>query len=837
VESTGQMLESFRPVIPVIRAEHALPTGTTINGHAITRTTRTLPNVTVQMVEPLSHGGTVLNRSVNRSSAAYPANASRFTHRTEHDGRTALTFVQAAYRYNRTTQAATIYENATLTVNYTAPFDLRVDAADTQVGREQAITVAFTNRADEDITGTVMLQIGNATAPLTRTVTRNFTKQAETTLTVPFTPQTAGAYQVNAFFHSNAHVAGPRQATFTVHDPAALAKDVRINELLPHPTNGTEFVELYNPADVPIVTDRLRLADAAGNRMSLPESLPAHGFGIARQEQGLNAGRDTLTVAYCPEPESIHTVTYPAGLDPGERYHTAEQDTLFITAITPDAVGSDANESLRLRNPMKQSVNLSQYSLIEDNHDEKLSDTLAANRSRRIVPDAITLNNDGDTIRLVRRQPCTTVDTATYTGAPADRSVGWTADGEMGWMEPTPGTENTVTATDPEAAQQLVVNEMLPAPASRTEFIELYNPTDKRITLADMSLQDAAGTTTALSGTIAPRSYHVVRDPPTLNNDGDRITLQVNDKAVAEHRYAEAEAGSAVGRSPDRTGEMATVPPTPGGQNPYIVTETEPVSAEPTYAVQAAPEQRAGRTDNGAETVEHGADRERGASPFLQVDGRGTVPADVPFTVGVLVNDTGFDRVYSYAHNGTTPASTGVNGSGSWTANARPVQNGLQYVTLRNVVDPEYSGGTLDFAIRAAGNETAVTHRTTINVTRSPTLRIDRNASGTIAVNVSGRCTDCQVSMETPRNTVKSAAGVRRIRFDRTPGQHAVILSKNGHVIDREQITVNTSTQDGRQEPATARTSRDRMTGAVTGSSSTGLWATMMDLVDTLVVW
>ncbi len=56
-----------------------------------------------------------------------------------------------------------------------------------------------------------------------------------------------------------------------------------INEFLPDPTSGTEWVELYNPHDTPLLIGGLKIDDAASNSTN-PKLIPAgttiaaHGF-------------------------------------------------------------------------------------------------------------------------------------------------------------------------------------------------------------------------------------------------------------------------------------------------------------------------------------------------------------------------------------------------------------------------------------------------------------------------------------------------------------------------------------------------------------------------------
>lgn len=73
----------------------------------------------------------------------------------------------------------------------------------------------------------------------------------------------------------------------------------------------------------------------------------------------------------------------------------------------------------------------------------------------------------------------------------------------------------------------IVVNEFVSAPSTgEDEFVELYNTTDRTITLDEWVLRDGSGARTVLIGTVLPRGFFVLNKPKgSLNNAGDLITL------------------------------------------------------------------------------------------------------------------------------------------------------------------------------------------------------------------------------------------------------------------------------------------------------------------------
>lgn len=828
VESNGQLLESFNPVIPLIKAAHTLPTGTTIHDHHITRETRMLHDVTVPVVEPLSHGGTELNQTeMNESTKWYPANASRFELEQLRDDRTQLMFVQAAYQYNQSAKTAVLYEYVTLQLNYTAPFALDISADDGLIGEPRELKTVLTNHADRDTWGKLLLKIGNATSYVTDTVERNFTKQAETAVRVPFTPKFAGEYLVEAFFVGDHQVLGPRTATFTVTDPATLVKQLRINEVLPDPVDGEEFVELYNPGEYDVDLDRMRLRDAAGNTFTMEGGVPGNRFRVFTSTTVLNNGGDTVALDYCPEPDILHTVTYPDGLGEGEAYTFQEEEHLFIAEVIPDAIGSDSNESLVLHNPTMELVNLSQYRIVEEDRADELNGVLAPNASTRVYPSSVSLNNDEDTITLARWKPCEPVDEWTYDSSTKNRSIGRYPDGadRIVSMTPTPGAPNEAVITSQEDVESLVLNELLPAPEDGEEFIELFNPTVKKIGLTGIVLRDAAGNEVSLSGTVGPREYYVVEQPPALNNDGDTIQLLLEGDPITEHSYSRSRKGVAIGRSPDVEGPFGELAPTPGGQNPYIVHHVA----------------RRSSSGSGGKSITVSKDpAPKDAGPFITVDVPEQVYEGVPFTVEAVINNTRFDRIYSYAYNGSTPVSTNLDGQGHWTANAQHIERGVQHVELVSVIE-ENETGTFDFTVRAAGDDTTDQKRT-ITVADRPTLTVAQTlTNGSVDLNVSTDCLDCTIKFRTPtERREEPARDARFVSFDRSPGTYEAVLTYGDHVVDREQVAVDTviarngSIVEDEQEERFRDDARTP-TGAVSrdGSFVSGLW----EMVRSMLTW
>jgi hypothetical protein len=211
------------------------------------------------------------------------------------------------------------------------------------------------------------------------------------------------------------------------------------------------------------------------------------------------------------------------------------------------------------------------------------------------------LNNDGDTLRLIRPDGIV-VDSTSFTGSVPDSSRSRSSDGT--WYdgdEPTPGEPNLPpnaqvtpaegssapnmsvsadTAALASEAQRVSLNEILPAPKETfdAEWVEIANDGDTPADLTDWVIDDAAdGASLTLPGgsVVAPRGLLVVTLPRALlNNDGDTVRLLRPDRT-------EADKFSYDGSAPDlslcrlASGWTEACAPTPGSPN-EIDTATPP---------------------------------------------------------------------------------------------------------------------------------------------------------------------------------------------------------------------------------------------------------------------
>ena len=167
---------------------------------------------------------------------------------------------------------------------------------------------------------------------------------------------------------------------------------------------------------------------------------------------------------------------------------------------------------------------------------------------------------------------------------------------------PTPPQENTPappqenqSASSPVTAGAITLrlSELLPDPEGKDgegEFVEVQNYGSEPVTLNDWKIQDASGRGLTLSGIIAAGTYVAFRAAdvslPTLNNDGDTITLH---DPSGNLRDGVAFSGTVEGLALIRVGEQWQWTSTPTPNAPNILATPKNDGAPAQAVVLAAP--------------------------------------------------------------------------------------------------------------------------------------------------------------------------------------------------------------------------------------------------------
>jgi hypothetical protein len=216
----------------------------------------------------------------------------------------------------------------------------------------------------------------------------------------------------------------------------------------------------------------------------------------------------------------------------------------------------------------------------------------------------ITLNDDGDTVRLVQPDG-NELSKTTYTKATKGES--WSRfDNNFSWTtSDTPNLPNVLTVVESDDEDDgedeeeskpsfkvgdILISELLPNPGDEEEeFIELYNPKSKTIDLADWSLKDASGKTyrigknTGRANIKSDEFLTITQDQSGIalnNSNGETITLlDPNGKTIDSANYPDKAPVGAAYALVDDSWEWVT-PPTPGRLNISSLEESSTPTVE-----------------------------------------------------------------------------------------------------------------------------------------------------------------------------------------------------------------------------------------------------------------
>jgi uncharacterized protein YdeI (BOF family) len=314
-----------------------------------------------------------------------------------------------------------------------------------------------------------------------------------------------------------------------------------INELLPDPTDGEEWVEIHNPNSFPVDVTGWSIIDGANHGTELGNKiLNAGGYLIIENPSGnLNNSGDMIVLQNAEE-ETIDNVSYGnAGYDiPRDGDTLARFDDSF--AITDNPTPGDANL------PASET---------KDENNETNKDSSQSNTS-----------NDNET-STTESAPDQNTDTS---------SGDDTADNAPTNDEPSA----TEPVTDPQALQ---LSEVLPDPTGddrEGEFIEIHNTADASMPLNGITIRDASGKSYTFADTPLPGGAYLALEREdsliALNNGGDSVEIiDQNDKIIDSFTYEHSTTGSTHIRT--ENGWKQTTKPTPGAKNIL----QEPVNEDP----------------------------------------------------------------------------------------------------------------------------------------------------------------------------------------------------------------------------------------------------------------
>jgi hypothetical protein len=265
-----------------------------------------------------------------------------------------------------------------------------------------------------------------------------------------------------------------------------------------------------------------------------------------------------------------------------------DADLVVINEFLPDPYVLYTEEWVELYNPQALEADLSGYILDDITSGGTNPYTIPAGT---VIPaqgfvvlyqgsTGVGLNNDGDTVNLLKPDGTTVIDSYTYSSSTNDISYGRESDGSSIWTTfdpPTPGESNGAPSTN---GDYILLNEFLPDPyvLYTEEWIELYNPLDVVVDISGYVLDDitTGGTnpyTIPDETTIPAYGFIVFYQSTTniaLNNDGDTLNYLKPDGTTVLDSYVYSTSTNDIsyGRETDGSSTWITFDtPTPGASN------------------------------------------------------------------------------------------------------------------------------------------------------------------------------------------------------------------------------------------------------------------------------
>lgn len=237
-----------------------------------------------------------------------------------------------------------------------------------------------------------------------------------------------------------------------------------------------------------------------------------------------------------------------------------------INEIYPAPKSPDTTEWVELYNDENKQIDLSTYSLADENAEKteqqiKITATSIEPYKFIIVETSSVLNNSGDTIYL--KNNSVEIEQISYTGTFDDKkSFVRCMDGSDSWfvsttqtkqisnndicttlLTPTPTNTPTITPSPTTTAQltsipaptitpmsygNIFISEVMPHPDENiSEWIELYNNNDFTVSLDNWYIDDGenTGSSPKLFSISIPSKQYAVIDVSLFNNDGDTVRL------------------------------------------------------------------------------------------------------------------------------------------------------------------------------------------------------------------------------------------------------------------------------------------------------------------------
>ena len=414
---------------------------------------------------------------------------------------------------------------------------------------------------------------GNATSSQDEVVARNYHNQDTNLDLDDFRKNYQTMGQQNPEWEEEAEE--PEIPGQTPVTPIEYSDQVIISEILPNPTgldSEGEFIELFNVGQKEIDLEGWLLGDSSSriyiiNQGDFPSTIiPAESYwAIFRTASGiaLNNSGDQV-VLYHPDQNVVDQIEYSQSYE-GQSYAKIDNQWKWTSAITPDAVND--------------------YQIQNEPPEAKIDIESKEIKVRQIIKlsTAGSEDPDGDELTFVWNLG----NEETKEGEEIEHSyqnegeykIELTVIDVWGTKDQ---TEVTITVTDYDYSDKILINELLPNPEENdraNEWIELVNLGAEQVDLEGWQLTDERTEYFfPTNSVIKADSYLVVFRTDSkigLNNSGDKLLLiDPAGKVINGVEYTSAKAGLSFARVNDRDW-LWTDTPTEGGINQFTLEEEE----------------------------------------------------------------------------------------------------------------------------------------------------------------------------------------------------------------------------------------------------------------------
>lgn len=379
--------------------------------------------------------------------------------------------------------------------------------------------------------------------------------------------------------------------------------DVLINEYVAN--SATEWVELYNTTAVELDISNHYIDDISGGGGSpklIPNNtiIPAGGFYVMEFSSFLNNSGDDVRFLD-PSQAALDDTSYTSATaeyswyrsPDGGTWSGVESSSPTKGASNPGSGASPPGPGDVLINEYVANSNVTEWVELYNTTAAELDisnhyiDDINGGGAPKQIPGGTTipaggfyvmefssfLNNSGDDVRFL--DPTQAVlDSTTYTFATGEHSWYRIPDGGSWSSEETDTPTKGASNTPPPTAGEVVINEFVAN--SATEWVELYNTTNKTLDLSGHYIDDVAsggGAPKPIAGgtIISPGGFYVMEFSSFLNNGGDDVRfLDPAQTALDSKSYTSATAEYSWYRFPDggTWSGVETDSPSKGSSNP-----------------------------------------------------------------------------------------------------------------------------------------------------------------------------------------------------------------------------------------------------------------------------